>query len=68
MLPYILVLVTYLGGYAAGPTIATQEYSSAGSCFSAKKQAMTMIDGLIQANLQTHRTLQKSTSAECIKK
>ncbi len=68
MIPYILVIATYLGGYAAGPNISMQEYSSAESCFNAKEKALAMIDGLLQANLQTHRPLQKSASADCIKK
>lgn len=65
---YILIIVTYLGGYAAGPNIAMQEYSSSESCFIAKESAMSMITGLLQANLQTYRTVKKSASAECVKK
>jgi hypothetical protein len=45
-----------------------QEYSSAENCFFAKEKALAMIDGLLQANLQAYRPLQKSASAECVKK
>lgn len=65
---YILIIVTYLGGYAAGPAVTMQEYSSSDSCFVGKEKAMAMIDGLIQANLQAYRPLQRSASAECVKK
>jgi hypothetical protein len=65
---YILLIITYLGGYAAGPTLSMQEYSSAKSCFIAKEKAMSMIDELLQANLQTYRPISKSASAECVRK
>jgi hypothetical protein len=65
---YILIIVTYLGGYAAGPQVSMQEYSSAESCSIAKDRAIALNDELLQENLQTHRTLQKSVSAECVEK
>ena len=65
---YILLMVTYLGGHAAGPNVSMQEYSSAESCDFAKVKAKAMIDGLIQANLQSYRPLATTASAECIKK
>lgn len=65
---YILIIVTYLGGYAAGPNVSMQEYSSEESCTAAKERTLVMIDGLLQANLQTYRPLQKNATAECVKK
>jgi hypothetical protein len=65
---YILIVVTYLGGYAAGPQVSFQELSSLAACSLAKDRTLTMIDGLLQANLQTYRSMQKSASAECVKK
>ncbi len=67
-LMYILILITYLGGYAAGPQAAMQEFSTLESCVVARNKALAMIDELIQSNLQTYRPLQKSASAECVKK
>lgn len=65
---YILVIVTYLGGYTVGPNVTMQDYMSAESCFYAKEKTMAMIDGLLQANLQGYRLVQKSAFAECVKK
>jgi hypothetical protein len=67
-LMYILILITYLGGYAAGPQAAMQEFSTPESCVVARDKALAMIDGLLQANLQTYRGVHKSVSAECVKK
>lgn len=65
---YILIIVTYLGGYAAGPNVVMQEYSSAENCSYAQEKTIAMIDSLLQANLQTNRPARKSAAAECIKK
>jgi hypothetical protein len=68
IVPYILVVVTYLGGYAAGRNVSMQEYSSAENFSYAKEKTIAMIDELLQANRQTYRTTQKVRSVACVKK
>lgn len=65
---YILIIVTYLGGYAAGPQISMQEFSSSESCNTARVKAIAMTDAMLQANLQSYRGVEKSAAAECTKK
>lgn len=68
MNPYILVVITHLGGYASGPQISMQEFSSSESCNIARVKAIAMTDAILQANLQSYRGVEKSISAECVKK
>lgn len=65
---YILLIITYLGGHAAGLQATMQEFFTLESCTAARDKTIAMIDSLLQANLQTYRPLQKSASVECIKK
>jgi hypothetical protein len=69
MSPFVLIVITYLGGSAWGPQISQQEYTDAKKCAAAKQIVLDTITELSKSNLvggSPH--FRQIVRAECVQK
>lgn len=69
MSPFILIVVTYLGGSAWGPQISQQEYTDSEKCAAAKQIVLDTIDMMNKSNLVGGTPhFRELVRAECVTK
>lgn len=68
MTTYILIVITYLGGSAWGPSVSMQEFTSEASCAAGKMLVLQITDEMNKSNLAGGTSRRDIIKAECIKK
>lgn len=65
---YILIVITYLGGSAWGPTVTMQEFVSQVRCEAAKNVVLDTVTDMNKSNLAGGRSMRDIVTAKCILK
>lgn len=67
-MPFVLIVVTYLGGSAWGPAVSFAEFSTQARCEAAKAEVLRAVEHMNGSNLRGVGTQREIVRAACQEK